>query len=414
MRFANVTRTGYNHAPMSRTSAGSPSTAVLPAALLVVVQLLGGMREMPLFTFFGIYLQESLNLSAATFSSIVAASQLVGTLTALLGGVLTARIGGKWILAAGLLLSALSTFVLESRTTWVLVLLWLAGGAGGALVTVGGSSYLTRLGGRGALGFLAALYALSVTAGGAIGSPIAGVLINTQGFAAFGRVALLMSAVALACALLMPDLRAPPPAAGAAPSFASIALPALRRRGTQMLMVLRGLPTILYGMMTVLIPLLINQLAGDKVLVASYGTATLVFASVAQLLAGRAADRWGARMPSLVAFAALAVAGLGLGFGAGTVTGLFVFGVLGIAAAWALATLSFVWVSDGIPQPEHPAVFGLLHAVWSLCMIGGSLLGGWLVRLSPGLPLLLGGLLNVGSLLLVAAYYRRIAVGGAR
>jgi len=67
----------------------------------------------------------------------------------------------------------------------------------------------------------------------------------------------------------------------------------------------------------------------------------------------------------------------------------------------------YVWVADGVPKAEHPATFGLLHAVWSLSMITGSVLGGWLVVSTPWLPFLLAGLLNAGSLLLTFAYYRR-------
>jgi DHA1 family tetracycline resistance protein-like MFS transporter len=176
-----------------------------------------------------------------------------------------------------------------------------------------------------------------------------------------------------------------------------------------MLVGLRCLPTIFYGALSVLIPLLLNDLSGSKVLVAAYGTTTLVVASAAQLLAGRSADRWGARGPTLAAYAAVVLAGLGLALQAGTVWGLFVFGVLGIAAAWSLSTLMYVWVNDGVARTEHPAAFGLLHAVWSLSMIAGSVLGGWFVTTLPGLPFLLAGLMNVASLFLILVYYRQPA-----
>src|SRR5262249_29188276 len=91
--------------------------------------------------------------------------------------------------------------------------------------------------------------------------------------------------------------------------------------------------------------------------------------------------------------------------------GLFIFGVLGIAAAWSLSTLMYIWVADGIRRDDHPATFGLLHAVWNLCMIGGSVLGAWLVRLAPGLPFLVLGLINIGACFLTIIYYRHKAVG---
>ena len=52
--------------------------------------------------------------------------------------------------------------------------------------------------------------------------------------------------------------------------------------------------------------------------------------AVAQLLAGKAADRWGAQRPTLVAYGTIMLAGLGLFFGSGHVMGLFFFGVLAL------------------------------------------------------------------------------------
>ena len=131
-------------------------------------------------------------------------------------------------------------------------------------------------------------------------------------------------------------------------------------------------------------------------------------ASAAQLLAGRAADRYGHRAPTLIGYAALILAALGLALFTGQLWGVFFFGVLGIAAAWALATLFFVLVSDGVPQTEHGRAFGLMHATWSIAMIGGALLGGALTRLAPGLPFLAAGLLNGLSIGLVMLFFVQV------
>jgi MFS family permease len=383
------------------------STLWWPAVLLIFVQMISGMRDIPQAAFFLIYLQEQLGLTPATISGVVAGAQIAGMAAALLGGAITARLGSKWVLVCGLALSGLSSLVFQTQWLLLVVLLWLIGGAGVALVTVGGASYLTRLSGRGALGILSALYVLSMTIGGAIGNPIAGVLIEQRGFGAFGWAAMALSGVAvLVVTLLMPRLQDHATEPAALRSSWSGALPAVRRTKVRLLIGLRCLPTIFYGMLTVLIPLLINDLSGSKVTVAAYGTTALIVASCAQLLAGRTADRWGGRRPTLVAYTAIVLAGLGLAASAGTVWGLFVFGVLGIAAAWSLSALMYVWVADGIPKAEHPSTFGLLHAVWSLSMITGTVLGGWFVHSTPGLPFLIAGLLNVGSFFLTFAYYR--------
>ena len=179
----------------------------------------------------------------------------------------------------------------------------------------------------------------------------------------------------------------------------------------QLLMGLRFLPTLYYGMASVLIPLLINDLAGNKTTVALYSTASLVVASAAQLWVGRAADRYGHRWPTLISYGVLILAALGLALFAQELWGVFLFGVLGIAAAWALAALLFVLVADGVAQPEHGRTFGLLHATWSIAMISGSLLGGALLRVAPGLPFLLVALFNLLSIVLSLAFFARIERG---
>ena len=386
-----------------------------PALLLIFVQMISGMRDMPQFAFFLIYLREQLAFAPETISSVVAGGQVAGTIAALLGGSIATRLGSKSVLVSGLILAGLGSLVFQLHPPWAVVLVWIVSGAGSAMVTVGGASYLTRLSDRGALGILAALYALSMTIGGAIGNPIAGVIIEQHGFSLFGWVAIAVTiTIVLIAALFMANLSdqnliatvtASQQNAVWASSFLTV-----RHTNVRLLIVLRSLPTIFYGMLMVLIPLLINDLSGSKVLVATYGTATLIVASATQLLAGRAADRWGARRPTMVAYGTILLSGVGLAISASSVWGLFVFGVIGIAAAWALSALMYVWVADGVPKAEHAATFGLLHAVWSLSMISGSLLGSWLLRWANGLPFFVAGLLNLASILLIRIYYARNAI----
>jgi MFS family permease len=380
-----------------------------PAVLLVLVQTLNGMWYMPQLSFFPVYLQE-LGLPPAAIGGVVAGAQLAGMAVALLGGWVAGLLGSKWVLVCGLALSGVASLAFQVHTPWLVAALWFIGGAGLALITVGGASYLTRLSLRGTLGMLAAIYALSLTVGGAIGTPIAGVIIERRGFSAFGWASTaLIATSALLATFFMIYLRDRTAERAALRVFWSGALAMIRRAKVRQLLGLRSLPTIFYGMLTVLIPVLLNGLSGNKLVVAAYATTNLIVASAAQLLAGRAADRWGARGPTLVAYTAIILASLGLAATVDTVWGLYIFGVLGVAAAWPLSTLMYVWVADGVPKAEHASSFGLLHAVWSLSMITGSLLGGTLVRTFSGLPFLIAGLLNVGSLFLALAYYARPA-----
>ena len=387
-----------------------PHTLWRPALLLIFAQLASGLRDMPQFAFFLIYLQEQLHLAPVTISSVVAGAQIASMLSALVSGAVTARLGSKWVLTGGLLIAGVSSLAFQVHAFGIVALLWWIGGIGAALLTVGTSSYLTRLSVQGTLGVLAAFYALSMTVGGAIGNPLAGLLITQAGFSWFGWAAV---ALTLTTALIligwMPNLHDYAAQPVALRAFGSSLLPTLRQPKMWLLMGLRGLPTLFYGTLTVLIPLLLNDLSGSKATIAAYGATMLIVASAAQLLAGKAADRWGAQRPTLVAYGTIIFVGCALFFGVARIETLFLLGVVGIAAAWSLSTLMYVWVADGLPKAEHPATFGLLHAVWSLCMIGGSLVGGWLVRWQPGLPFLLMGLLNLGACFLIIIYYRRQA-----
>ena len=385
-----------------------------PLILLILIQLANGMRDIPQFAFFVIYLQDQLRLKPVEISSVVAGAQIVGMLTALLGGIVASRLGSKWVLAGGIALSGLSSLAFQVHSFWLVVPLWWLGGAGGALTAVAGASYLTKISGRKALGILAAFYALSVTAGGALGNPLAAILITKAGFSALSSAILILSAgQILLVSLWMPRIQ------GASVSVASLRAVWAGIRATtsqtnvRLVTGLRCLPTIYYGMLTVLIPLILYNLSGSKLTVAAFGTTNLILASLTQLAAGRAADRWGARAPSLAAYLVLIVSGIGLSLSAGTLWGIFVFGVLGNAAAWSLSTMMYVWVNDGVPKDQHPATFGLLHAVWSLSMVSGSVVGGWFVSSIPWLPFLLGAILNSGSLFLIFIYYRRLSASKA-
>ncbi len=387
--------------------------AVMP---LLALQLLSGIWYMPQLSFFPIYLQEKLGFLPVVIAAFVAAGQLAGMVAGLLGGVLSDSRGSKWVLVLGLSFAVVATFTFRVSQPWLIALLWVMGGLAIGFHTTGGQSYVTRVADVRSLGLASALYALCLTMGGAVGNPLAGRVLDTRGFATFGLMLLgLAVATLVGAAVLLPpapsDRAAQPKNVPVAGGSGSLTL--IRRTTVRMLVGIRFLPTVYYAMLGVLIPLLINEIAGNKSTVAAYASVSLIVASTAQLIAGRSADRFGRRTPVLVGFGALIVSALGLALFARNLWGLFIFGVMGNAAAWALAALMFVLVSDGVARPEHGRVFGLLHASWSIAMIVGSLLGGALVRVGVGIPFLVGGLLNLGSIILVLHYLARLRSGTA-
>jgi MFS family permease len=374
------------------------------------------MWYMPQLAFFPIYLEETLGFMPLVIAAFVSAGQLAGLVAGLAGGVLSDSRGSKWVLVLGLCCATLAVMTFRATQPWLIALLWVAGGLAVGFHTTGGQSYVTRVANPRSLGLAAALYALCLTLGGAAGNPVAGRVLDGRGFAAFSWMLLALALLTLVGALIwLPPIAVAPRGLRRAPRESWRAAVAMARRSTvQMLVALRFLPTVYYGMLGVLIPLLINRIAGNKSTVAMYASVSLIVASTAQLAAGRAADRFGRRGPVLVGFGSLILSALGLAAFAGELWGLFVFGVLGTAAAWALAALMFCLVSDGVARAEHGRVFGLLHASWSIAMIAGALLGGALVRMGAGLPFLVGGLLNVVSIFLALAYLARVRPGATQ
>jgi MFS family permease len=365
---------------------------------------------MPQLAFFPIYLEEMLGFIPVVIAAFVAAGQLAGLVAGLAGGVLSDSRGSKSVLVLGLLFATVATLTFRTSQPWLIAVLWVLGGLAVGFHTTGGQSYVTRAADPRHLGLASALYALCLTLGGAAGNPLAGrVLDSSGGFPLFGLMLFaLATATLIGALLLLPAAYGQVSASHSTGDGWAGSLALIRRTRVQMLAAIRFLPTIYYAMLGVLIPLLINRIAGNKSTVAVYASVSLIVASTAQLVAGRAADRFGRRGPLLVGFGALLLSAFGLAVSADALWGLFVFGVLGNAAAWALAALMFCLVSDGVAQAEHGRVFGLLHASWSAAMMAGSLLGGALVRANAGLPFLVGGLINLVSVFLVLAYLAQV------
>ena len=382
---------------------------VWPAMPLLFIQFCTGAWILTQMSFFPIYLEEELFYAPMAIAIVIAIGQAAGLVAALLGGGLTDAWGSKRVLALGLLGSMIASLVFQTVLPVLVALLWGLAGVAASLQTLGGSSYLTRMASPQRLGFLSALFALSLTLGGALGSPLAGRLLDVAGFRLYGVVGPAALGITLLWAIVMLPAQTPDGQEQQRSRANSSMFDLTRRPLVRLLVGLRYLPTVYYGLSAVMIPLMINELAGNKSTVAIYSTVSLVVASISQLLAGRAADSYGHRWPTLIGYAALSFSALGLAVFAEQLWGVFLFGVLGNAVAWSLATLFFCLISDGVPRHEHGRAFGLLHATWSIAMISGALLGGALTHFAAGLPFLAASLLNSLSILLVLAFFRRLA-----
>jgi MFS family permease len=387
------------------------SAAWWPAVPVLAIQLVSGIWYMPQLSFFPIYLEEELLLAPVLISALVSVGQVAGMVAGVVSGILSDSLGSKWVLVLGLAGATVASTAFLTQSPGLVAALWLVNGMAVGFHTLGGSSYLTKVADARYLGVLSSLYEFFLTFGGALGNPIAGRMLDTRGFGAFGLVAvILIGATMVGTVFVLPRLSRGRPSesvAGKGTVYGSIQV--FRRPVVVLLILLRFLPTVYYGMAGVLVPLLVNRMAGSKTVVAIYASTSLVVASLAQLAAGRAADRWGRRWPTIFAYATLTAAGVGLAATATQLWGVFAFGVLGNGAAWALSALMLCLVPDAVPAEEHGRVLGFQHAAWSVGMIVGSMLGGALVRIAAGLPFITAALLNIASIALTMSFFRRTA-----
>ena len=198
----------------------SPQKSRLPLYGLLIVQLLTGITLMPTGNFFGIYLNEVIAYPIRQVAQVIAWGQVVGMFASLVGGGLSDRWGHKrvWVLGVGAI--ALSSLVYVFRAPWIIILLWGLGGAGLGFSTLGSQSYLTLATGVTTLGLFSALYNWGYTIGGAVGNPLAALILDQTNFYVLGLVLAGMGLCTILIASFLPQLRAPTSTRSARPALA--------------------------------------------------------------------------------------------------------------------------------------------------------------------------------------------------
>ncbi len=383
-----------------------------PVALLLAVQLLGGMVLSQQRFFFPIYVEEQLGYTEVAISAFVAVGLFLGMIASIIAGALSDSIGRKWTLILGLYGFFLGSLMYMVGVPWLVLLFWCASSLGLGFHAVGGEGYLINSARSAHLGVLSAFYYWGFTFGGALGSLAAGIILDREGFTGLGVFLLLVSAAtALGSMAFLPRLR--PASQARAGSWRQSLVgyrDVIRQPQIALLGLLRFLPTCYWGIVAVLIPLSLNRVSDTKTVVALYATFSQVLASLAQVVTGQAADRWGPRRPTFVAFSGVVASAIGLaGFGT-EVWGLYAFGILGACSAWSLSTLMPSLVSLAATGEEQGRVVGALNFLWNMAMMTGAIIGGTLVGIAAGLPYLVAAALNAGAIALAVLFFRRISL----
>jgi MFS family permease len=377
-----------------------------PILIMLLLQLMGGMMLSPHRTFFPLYARE-LGYSAFVISVFATIRQMMGLLASLVGGSLSDSLGRKRTLLLGEVGFLLSSLVFLTRSEGAIGVLWALGGLGMGFHTLGGQSYLMDNARAGYLGILTALYNWGYTLGGTLSSPVAGFALDSWDYRVFGTALALFAALTIGLnVLVLPRsyLSHAPTAASWKRLFGYGEL--ATRRPVILVVLLRLLPTVYWGMALVLLPILLDDAGASKTTIALYATVSQVIATLAQVAVGRSIDRFGTRLPTMITLSALTASILATAALPYQLWAVFAFGTLGAAAAWSLSTLLPSWVSHVAHPQERGRVLGWIHLWWNLGMILGTMAGGALFERWAGLPFLFAGVLNFGTIAVAWTFFR--------
>lgn len=390
-----------------------PSTPILDREILVLLALLlaAGAVSGPSRALLPVYLERDLSWAPPAIAALTAARLLAGALSAPLGGALADSTSPRRTLWLGLASLPIAALLFLSPTAPVLALLALAAGLADGLQSTGAQSYLVARARSATIGLATGAFYVGSTLGGALGNLGAGALLRGGGFASVGGVGLVAGLLVLAAAAALP-------VAADRSTGSRLALvgalagyrPLLGSPLVRQLALLRFLSTCSWGIATLLWPLLIARLSGDPATAALFGTVSLTCAVAAQLGTGRLIDAIGPGVPVVVlaTLAPLLAVLSALAIGAGSLLALFTIGVVGTAAAWSLSGAILPLVRAGAPATQTGQIVGLLHLLWSLAMLTGTLLGGGLVAINPALPFWTVALLNLPAVVAARCLWRAL------
>ena len=369
-------------------------------AIVFVVGLVTG----PIQMLFPVYAETILE-ETPLFAALLRALPIgLGGISALIGGTLSDRFGRKPAILIGITGAVVvGTLFTTEAPLFIWGILCYEGIASG-FKTAGGQTYLISVVPSNRLGWATGWYFINMTVGSAVGSAIAGEVIDRIDYSVFG-----IGAVALAGLLFVGACFFLPRLAGHSSgtqrkreglwkSTLNVAayLDLSRRRNMQMLIGLRIFPTYYWGSVNLLMPILIARIAGVKA-TGYYGAMSLLFAFGCQLAVGRICDAIGHRTPALVANALVTLLAFGVAFFHDSLIALEVFGILGAGAAWSLSTTIPRFINEFTEPHEKGHGVGLTHLAWSTGFLLGYVASGFLINFSVHVPFIVAGIFLIFS-----------------
>ena len=369
-------------------------------AIVFVVGLVTG----PVQMLFPVYAETVLE-ETALFAALLRALPIgLGGISALIGGTLSDRFGRKPAILIGITGAVVVGGLFTTETPLFIWGILCYEGIASGFKTAGGQTYLISVVPSNRLGWATGWYFINMTVGSAVGSAIAGEVIDRIDYSTFGIGAVVLAGVLFvgAC-FFLPRLGQRSPSNqrkrdGIWKSTLNVAayLDLIRRRNIQMLIGLRVFPTYYWGSVNLLMPILISRIAGVKA-TGYYGAMSLLFAFGCQLAVGRICDAIGHRVPALVANATVTLLAFGMAFFHDSLIALEVFGILGAGAAWGLSTTIPRFINEFTEPHEKGHGVGLTHLAWSTGFLLGYVASGFLINFSVHVPFIVAGIFLIFS-----------------
>ncbi|MDE0689404.1 MAG: MFS transporter [Candidatus Poribacteria bacterium] len=374
---------------------------ILLCAIVFVVGLVTG----PVQMLFPVY-AETILKETALFAALLRALPIgLGGISALIGGTLSDRFGRKPAILIGMTGAVVVGGLFTTETPLFIWGILCYEGIASGFKTAGGQTYLISVVPSNRLGVATALYFINMTVGSAIGSAIAGEVIDRINYSTFGIGAVVLAGVFFVGACFFLPRLARQQSSNSQRKQGGIWKSALnieayidlsRRRNIQMLIGLRVFPTYYWGSVNLLMPILISRIAGVKA-TGYYGAMSLLFAFGCQLAVGRICDAIGHRRPALVANAIVTLLAFGMAFFHDSLIALEVFGILGAGAAWGLSTTIPRFINEFTEPHEKGHGVGLTHLAWSTGFLLGYVASGFLINFSVHVPFIVAGIFLIFS-----------------
>lgn len=334
-------------------------------------------------------------------AGILSAAYAAGTLIASIpSGFLAARIGPRRTVVAGMVLLGLSSlaFGLADQIALLDASRFLQG-VSSAMTWSGAFSWMvisTPAGRRGSV----IGTALGAAVAGALCGPPLGALASEVGTEpVFGSV-LVLSGLLAAAALRIPD------AAERRPSSLGEVIATLRTAPVMTSAALLAVPSLMFGAISVLVPLRLDELGAGAGLIAVGFTAGAGIEAVLAPVVGRHSDRAGRLGPYVAGLGVCAVTLLLLA--AATTLGLAFAGLIGACVGAGLCfTPAMTMLSDSAAATglHQGLAAGLTNMAWAIGQVSGAIGGGGVASLAGNaLPFILVALLVTAT----AAFARRL------